>query len=171
MTILQRLLQHDARTTRVLLEQCADLPDAALDREFDIGHKSLRKTFVHIVANMECWCDLMTAEPQRLASRAKRDNTIGELLDRLDIVAGQLLALGNKIVAEKREDDFFIDALENPPRQKPFGAGLVHVATHGMHHRAQCLYIMRQSGMKNLIEGDAVTWEQIHLGLKDWPSP
>jgi uncharacterized damage-inducible protein DinB len=37
-----------------------------------------------------------------------------------------------------------------------------------MHHRAQCLYIMRQLGVKDLIEGDALSWECIHLGLKTW---
>jgi uncharacterized damage-inducible protein DinB len=56
MTILERLLRHDAWTTRTLLQISAALPDAALDQEFDIGHQTLRRTFAHIVSNMECWC-------------------------------------------------------------------------------------------------------------------
>ena len=169
MTILERLLQHDAWTTRALLELSASLPDSALDREFDIGHRSLRRTFAHIIANMECWCDLMIGKPQRSQSHVKPRNTISELTDRLDIVAEQLLALGRKVVEEGREDEFFIDYLQDPPRRKPFGAGLVHLATHGMHHRAQCLYIMRQLGGMKLIEGDAIGWERTHLGLQNWP--
>jgi uncharacterized damage-inducible protein DinB len=170
MTILERLRRHDAWTTRSLLTLSRDLTDAELDREFDIAHRSLRRTFVHIIANMECWCDLMSGNPQRWAGRAAKPPTsLTGLTDRLDNVAEQLLSLGQTVVSQNREDDFFIDCLDDPPRQKPLGAGLVHVATHGMHHRAQCLFIMRQLGMKDLIEGDALSWEQIHLGLKNWP--
>jgi uncharacterized damage-inducible protein DinB len=169
MTILERLLQHDAWTTGKLLQLAGNLPDAALDREFDIGHKSLRRTFAHIVSNMECWHDLMAGRPQRSRSRGKTPDTISDLSGRLDIVAGELLALGREIAEEKREDEFFVDYLDRPPTLKPLGAGLVHVATHGMHHRAQCLYIMRQLGVTNLVEGDAMDWERIHRGLEGWP--
>jgi len=170
MTILERLLQHDAWTTRALLDRSANLSDEELDREFDIGHKSLRRTFVHIVANMECWCDLMNGRPQRLAARGRSTNTIAELTNRLDVVATELLALGRKVTEEKREDDFFVDYLDNAPTRKPLGAGLVHLATHAMHHRAQCLYLMRLLGVKDLIEGDALGWERAHRGLEKWPA-
>jgi uncharacterized damage-inducible protein DinB len=170
MTILERLLRHDAWTTRALLKLSANLSDAELDCEFDIGHRSLRRTFAHIVSNMESWCDLMTGGPQRSQSRPKPGDSVSELTHRLDVVAEELLALGRTVEQEGREDEFFTDRFEKPPRQKPLGAGLVHVATHGMHHRAQCLYLMRQLGMKNLIEGDALSWEQMHRGLEHWPS-
>jgi uncharacterized damage-inducible protein DinB len=88
MTILERLLRHDAWTTRSLLERASELPDAELDREFDIGHRSLRRTFVHIIANMECWCDLMSGRPQPSDARAaKTANSIPGLMGRLDNVA------------------------------------------------------------------------------------
>lgn len=170
MTTMERLLRHDAWTTRALLKLSADLNDSQLDREFDIGHRSLRKTFAHIIQNMECWCDLMTAKPQRWSQpKTKPADTIPNLLDRLDVVSPQLLALGKRVVEERREDEYFTDYLDNPPRQKPFGAGLVHIATHGMHHRAQCLYIMRLLGVKNLIEGDALSCERLYLSLEGWP--
>jgi uncharacterized damage-inducible protein DinB len=169
MTILERLLQHDASTTRSLLLLSNNLSDADLDREFDIGHRSLRRTFAHIVANMECWHDLMTGSPQRSPSGRKPLNTIAELTARLDIVAEQLLTLGRDVTKQDRQDDFFTDSLDHPPTQKPLGAALVHIATHGMHHRAQCLYIMRQLGLTSLPEGDAMTWERIHRGLDKWP--
>jgi uncharacterized damage-inducible protein DinB len=113
---------------------------------------------------------LMAAKPQRWSAQTVPPvNTISGLTNRLDVVAEQLLALGRSVADENREDDFFVDYLDKPPSRKPLGAGLVHIATHGMHHRAQCLYIMRQLGVKGLIEGDAISWECIHLGLKTWP--
>ena len=170
MTILERLLQHDSWTTRKLLELSINLSDTELDREFDIGHRSLRRTFQHIVANMECWCDLMCGKPQRLQAGASSGNSISEMICRVDVVGGELLALGRRTEHEKREDEYFVDYLDDPPRRKPLGAGLVHLATHGMHHRAQCLFIMRKLGLSNLIEGDAMSWERIHRGLEEWPA-
>jgi uncharacterized damage-inducible protein DinB len=169
-TVLERLLRHDAWTTRSLLVLSGGLSDAELDREFDIGHRTLRRTFVHIIRNMECWCDLMTGRPQRWsACEVPPRESVPALTDRLDVVADELLQLGKRVATENREEDFFVDYLDQPPRRKPLGAGLVHIATHGMHHRAQCLYIMRQLGVKDLIEGDALSWERMHRNLDAWP--
>ena len=49
MDLLDRLLGHDAWTTRKLLEHCRTLDDERLDREHDFAHKSVRATFVHLV--------------------------------------------------------------------------------------------------------------------------
>jgi uncharacterized damage-inducible protein DinB len=153
-----------------MLMLCSGLGDAELDREFDLGHRSLRRTFRHIVANMECWCDLMAGKPQRFGGLgAGTANSIGGLVDRLDVVGAELVALGNEVARAGREDEFFVDYLDDPPTRKPLGGGLVHVATHGMHHRGQCLYLMRQLGVKGLIEGDELSWELQHLGLDHWP--
>jgi len=170
MTVVERLLRHDAWTTRTLLELSADLSDSALDREFDIGHHTLRRTFVHMVSNMECWCDLMCGWPQRKVNleSVHQDSIVG-LAIRLGQVSQELLTLGIEVASQGREEEFFVDYLAKPPRKKPLGAGLLHIATHGMHHRAHCIYIMRQLGVQNLIEGDALSWERIYRGLEAWP--
>jgi len=157
MDILDRLLQHDAWTTRQLLVRASELSDEQLDREFEMGHRTLRRTFAHVIGNMECWYDLMAGVTQR--PRSAGAPSVESMLTRLDIVAEQLLALGRQIVAQRREDDCFSDVLDTPPQAKTFGGGLVHVATHGMHHRAQCLYMLRRLGMPDLPEGDALSWE------------
>lgn len=170
MTILERLLRHDAATTRELIALAGQLSEAQLDLEFDIGHRSLRRTFVHIIANMECWCDLMSGKPKRWSHAVVvPSRTLAGLTGRLDAVAGELLVLGTNVIGAGREDDSFVDYLDVPPRLKTLGGGLVHVATHGMHHRAQCLYIMRRLGVKDLIEGDVLSWEQNYRHLNDCP--
>ena len=63
MDILDRLIAHDAWTTRQLLLACQPLPDELLDKEFDIDQRSLRKTFLHIIDNMETWTDLIYERP------------------------------------------------------------------------------------------------------------
>lgn len=65
MDILDRLLAHDTWTTRQLLVACQSLPDQLLDREFEIDHKSLRETFIHMIDNLEVWTDLLYERPVR----------------------------------------------------------------------------------------------------------
>jgi len=165
MDMMERMLRHDAWATRALLVRAAALSDEQLDREFDIGHRSLRRTFIHIIANMECWHDLMAGKPQRTHPSPAGQTPITDLIARLDTVAAELLTLGMLVVVARREDEFFVDYLDQPARRKALGAGLLHVTTHGMHHRAQCLYLMRLLGLTQLPEGDALSWEAQHRGL------
>jgi len=73
MTLLDRLLGHDAWTTRQMLLVCKPLPNAQLDASFDMSHGSVRSTFLHILRNMEAWTDVMEGRP----IRAKRDDESG----------------------------------------------------------------------------------------------
>jgi uncharacterized damage-inducible protein DinB len=158
MDILDRLLAHDAWTTRQLLLRCQDLTDAQLDREFDIAHRTVRATFIHIIDNMEIWTDLISAQPQR-PSGGPPGKTIPGLLSRLDAVAADLTAVATRIAREGRLDELWLDTLDNPPTKKSYGGAIAHVITHGMHHRAQLLYMLRLLGLKNLPEGDVLSWE------------
>ncbi|HAH44669.1 DinB family protein [Gimesia sp.] len=161
MDLLNRLLGHDAWTTRQLLEICATLSDEQLDREFDIGHRSLRATLHHIICNMEIWSTLMAAEPIEPQS----DQSIAGLLQRLTVAATRLESTGKQVAAEQAWDEVWIDVLDDPPREKTFGTGLAHIITHSMHHRAQLLYLLRLSGVESLPEGNVFTWEtQIKRG-------
>ena len=59
MDLLDRLIGHDAWTTRQLLLRCRHLADEQLNQEFDIGHRTVRATFTHIIRNVEVWTQLM----------------------------------------------------------------------------------------------------------------
>jgi uncharacterized damage-inducible protein DinB len=63
MDLLDRLLGHDTWTTRQLLLACQTLPDELLDRDFDIDHRTLRRTFEHMIENLEIWTDLLYERP------------------------------------------------------------------------------------------------------------
>jgi hypothetical protein len=73
MDILDRLLGHDAWTTRQLLLRCRELTEEQLDRHFEIGDRSLRETFQHIMENMEIW----TAAGQQARSAAELRDWLG----------------------------------------------------------------------------------------------
>lgn len=57
MDLLDRLLGHDAWTTRQLLLRGLELSDEQLDHDFDLSHRTVRATFLHIIWNMEAWTD------------------------------------------------------------------------------------------------------------------
>jgi uncharacterized damage-inducible protein DinB len=155
MDILDRLLAHDTWTTRQLLVVCQSLPDELLDKEFEIDHKSLRETFIHMIDNLEVWTDLLYERPVQ----DKSGKSIPELLERLNAASREFSKLAHKVSRENRFDDFFLDTLDTPPQLKSFGGTIGHVITHNMHHRAHIMFLMEKVGLKDHIEGDLLSWE------------
>src|SRR5438270_9716075 len=103
--ILDRLLGHDAWTTRQLLIRCRELTDGQLDRRFDIGDRSLRETFLHMIRAMEAWTDRIAARPVR--SLSDGPDTIEGLLDRLSLAAKDLADVSRRVRDEGRLDAMF----------------------------------------------------------------
>jgi uncharacterized damage-inducible protein DinB len=170
MDLLDRLLGHDSWTTRQLLDLAGTLSDRELDQEFDIGHRTVRRTFEHIIWNIECWTDLMTGNGVR--SRPVPNQSLATLLQRHEVASSELFQFARETVDQNRLDETFLDTFDDPPKQKTFGGAIVHLATHGMHHRAQLLFMLRQMGVERLPEGDALTWEnslspKTSIGLPD----
>jgi uncharacterized damage-inducible protein DinB len=160
MDILDRLLAHDSWTTRQLLLACKPLSDELLDKEFDIDQQSLRKTFVHIIENMEVWTDLLCERPVQ----KRMGDTVPELLERLSRISRDFAYVARQVAREQRYDDCFLDTLDNPPRLKTFGGTVGHVITHSMHHRAQVMFLMERIGLQEHIEGDLLSWESGSFG-------
>jgi uncharacterized damage-inducible protein DinB len=152
MTPLDRLLGHDAWTTRQLLLASRPLTDAQLDQEFDLGYKSLRVTFGHILRNMEAWSDQIAGRPVR--ARVEGTQSVEALLARLDGAANDL-ALAAKAVEERGGLDEPSEG-ENPRSR---GAAILHVITHSMHHRAQIIAMLHRLGVADVPEGDVLSWE------------
>tara|TARA_R110002072_G_scaffold238769_3_gene396468 strand:+ start:111001 stop:111477 length:477 start_codon:yes stop_codon:yes gene_type:complete len=155
MDLLDRLLGHDAWTTRQLLDICLPLSDDQLDHEFDIGHRTLRRTLDHIIHNMEVWSSLMAEQPFDRAT----DQTIPGMIRRLDLAAERLKSVSRRVADTDGWDNLWHDYLDDPPQRKSFGAGIAHVITHSMHHRAQLLYMLRLTGVTSFPEGDVFSWE------------
>lgn len=157
MDLLDRLLGHDSSTTRQLLDLAETLNDEQLDQEFDIGHRTVRRTFAHIIWNIECWTDLIQGKSVR--SRPASNQPLTLLRERHDTGSSEFIRFARVIMDENRLDETFLDTLDDPPTKKSLGGVIVHLATHGMHHRAQLLIMLRRLGVEGLPEGDALSWE------------
>lgn len=161
MDLLDRLLAHDAWTTDQLLRRSLSLTDDELDREFDIGHRSARATFLHIIRNVEVWADLMAGRPPRANQVAHaRAGSIPAFMTRLEAAACDLAIVARRVAQREAWDEHWLDCLDDPPTEKTYGGAIAHIITHGMHHRAQLLYMLRRLGLEGLPEGDVLSWER-----------
>jgi uncharacterized damage-inducible protein DinB len=161
MDLLDRLLGHDAWTTRTLLLRALVLSDEQLDREFDIGHRSVRATADHLIFNMEVWSALMAGRrPDTGRGSSPEDRTVEGLLSRLAAAESQLASVARSVAERGAWDGLWLDVLDDPPAPKSFGGAIAHVITHGMHHRAQLLHMFGKLGVRDLPEGDVLSWEQ-----------
>jgi len=165
MDLLDRMLRHDAWATSQLLQIAATLSDECLDRSFNLGHQTIRQTFEHTIWNIECWTDLMTSDSVR--ERDRDGTSISQLTERHAHASQQLYRFAREIADGGRLNESYVDHLDSPPRRKSIAGTLLHLATHGVHHRAQVRFMLRQCGITNLPDDDALTWEGSIAG--GWP--
>ena len=160
--MIDRLLHHNAWATALLADRCRTLSPQQFARRFEIGPGTLQRTLLHIVGAMHRWAD-------RIGDRAVRPSvddevnapTPDEIIAILDETAADLAAVVGCVVDEDRLDE--IMELRIRGRDEPFrftrGTAIIHVLTHGVHHRAQALNILRRLGVEDLPEIDAIDWE------------
>jgi uncharacterized damage-inducible protein DinB len=161
MDLLDRLLGHDAWTTRQFLLRAGELDPTALSQPFDLGHETVYETLIHMIGNVRTWTDLMTGTPiDRTASATAWQNlSIDDLISRHDAATADFAALARRIRDENRFDEHWIDTLDDPPTAKTYGGAIAHVITHNMHHRSEVLHMLARLGLAGLPEGDVLSWE------------
>ena len=153
MDLLDRLLGHDHWATARLLELSRGLTDAQLDQELDIGHRTLRATFEHIIVNIEFWTALMTERP---VDAQQDDRSLAALIDRHDRYYATFAPLARQLRDEQRLDDTFID---HYAARKSFGGTILHVVLHNAEHRTEALHILERLGLSEVPEVDLGLWD------------
>ncbi len=147
------LLTHDRWATDNILDACASLPQDDFHKSFEMGPGSLHDTLTHMLAAMQAWGDMLAERPirERLEGETR---TIEQLKAMHEEIAEDFAAtikahpLDGSVTAERRGQSFTFLR----------GGILTHVTTHGMHHRAQCLNMLRQLGVEKLPPNSVVEW-------------
>ena len=152
---LEILLAHDHWASRKLLEACQTLDEDQFQQRFEMGPGSLHDTVTHMLGAMRGWGDMLAGREQR--ARLDQDGqrrTPAELLELLEDVCADL-----KASAQNYSPDAWVSGSRGG-RTFTFlrGGVLTHVATHGMHHRAQCLNMLRQLGVAPLPPSSVLEW-------------
>lgn len=165
-SLLDRLIQHNAHAMRTLLETCRPLTAEQFSRAFDIGPGSLHATILHVIGAMQRWADRIGGRTLRPSPESdRRPRTVEELLRELDAASKDLAAVCIAVEREGRLDEVFEVTFRHDGGEHSFsasrGGAIVHVYTHGVHHRAQCLNILRRLGAspKQLPDLDAISAE------------
>lgn len=168
---LDVLLRHDHWGTRRVLEVCQELTPAQFQQRFDMGPGSLHETLTHVIGAMRRWVDRLHQRAIRPAIDNPPRNvgmpsdyrlrTPQELIPLLDEAAADLAAISRSIQSPggtglESEITF---ALDGTTYRTTRGAAFVHVTTHGTHHRAQCLNMLRQLGLPSLPELTVIDWQ------------
>jgi uncharacterized damage-inducible protein DinB len=152
---LQILLAHDRWATKQIFDTCDKLTAEQFDQRFPIGPGSLRDTTTHILGAMRVWTRLLAAVDigQRIEQDGQRRSP-KELSVLLETVADDLAAEAHRLPLDQTVTRIRDGKTFNFTRC----AVLVHVTTHGMHHRAQCLNMLRQLGVNPLPRSSVAEW-------------
>ncbi|HZZ43504.1 MAG TPA: DinB family protein [Tepidisphaeraceae bacterium] len=151
------LLTHDRWATQQILDACAGLSEEEFHRRFEMGPGSLHDTVTHMLGAMRTWTQTLAGEEPgpRLEQGGKR--SVGELKELLEECARGLEREAHRLPV----GETITRVREGKAYQFTRGAVLTHVATHGMHHRAQCLNMLRQVGVKTLPMSSVAEWARV----------
>jgi len=157
-------LQHDAWATREVLEACVGLGEEHWHRRFEMGPGSLHDTLTHVIGAMFRWADRIHGPPRAVRPSIEDGSRRmpAELMALLERAAADLAASAER--AREHGLETVLDVtLGGHAYRFTLGAMLVHVTTHGMHHRAQCLNMLRRLAVPGvsdrLPEIDVLEWE------------
>jgi len=151
---LEILIAHHHWGTRCVLDACADLSHEEFHRTFDIGLGSLHDTLRHIIGSTRAWTDVLAHREFRPRLEQEGEKSPQELIALLDEAHDDLVAharthpLDEKITRERGGKEYTFTR----------GGILTHVTTHGVHHRAQCVNMLRQLGASKLPDPSVMVW-------------
>lgn len=132
--------------TRVLHETASSLTNEQLDREFDIGLKTLRRTLTHIRHAEQWWMANWTEGPGTAFPNKDERVEIADNLRRFDDIAARRDAM----LAGMNDGDLRRTVVATPrPEMRfefPIGVTMLQLCHHGVHHRAQGLNMLRHVG-------------------------
>jgi uncharacterized damage-inducible protein DinB len=147
------LLAHDKWATQQILNSCASLSKEQFHQRFDMGPGSLHDTTTHIAGAMHGWADLLAGREFRPRPEGTQ-RSIPELLSLLEEVTADFSASAKAhpvdgLVTRTRDGKSYTFSR---------GGVITHVTTHGMHHRAQCLNMLKQLGVTPLPQSSVLQW-------------
>ncbi len=147
-SILDDLHAHGDWSNRKLLSLCSTLSDAQLDEPREMGFGSLRNTCFHILEAEKLWLDRYQGKPWRTLQADASGMSITTIQEQLNAIALQRDDYCKPLINENTDHTIAFEDLGRRQWSFPLRLLQLHVANHGIHHRAQILSFLRQFGTR-----------------------
>lgn len=129
-----------------VLSAAAGLGDAELDRSFEMGSGSLRKTLQHLWAAERVWLDRWIAAGWAKLVEPEAGLPIATLWDRFRRTAGERDAFVSRLDEGGLARTVTYTSQKGEMLTFTHRAMMLHVCNHGTHHRAQAVNMLRHLG-------------------------
>lgn len=153
------LIAHDRWANAKMYEACRALSEEQFHQKFEMGCGSLHENLVHNLGAMRGWTDVLNAAEQR------------PRLEGLHLDVDGVIALHDEVTGEFESaalqgsfDDVLTPERNGQVYRFTRGGILAHVMTHSMHHRAQCLNMLRQLGVEQFPLSSVMEWMLVEQG-------
>lgn len=144
---LREYLRYSDWATRRVIRAAVPLDGAELDRTFPIGLHTLRRTLTHLRDAEEWWVDNWTRRGD--GSFAKLPDTTG--LEELSRLLDASIAARDRYLdgcdAEALLSPVTVEPVPGAPLAFRVAESVMQLPTHGTHHRAQALAMLRRLGV------------------------
>jgi len=144
--IIEPYFAYGDWANRCLLDLAGQLDDQGLDHVFPVGLGTIRKTLLHILDAERWWISNWTHGPSAFShspettSLASLRSQWSEVISqRSDFLTQQSVATTDRIVTA---------LVGSMPVRVMVIESLIQLCTHGTHHRAQLINMLRHSGLK-----------------------
>jgi uncharacterized damage-inducible protein DinB len=159
MDLLDLMLDHDHWATRQLLDACSGLTEEQLDAEFNVGHRTLRETFGHMIFNIPFWTAFLNGQSTDgvISTDNQPDDRSRSALIEHHEKSYPLFALAARQLRDTgRLGETFTDHWNV---RHSFGGTILMVIEHNEGHRFEVQHILHRLGLKNVPEVDLGVWD------------
>ncbi len=122
-----------------------------------MGLGSLHDTIIHMLGAMRTWTESLAGKEPGPRLEQGGNRPVVEIITLLDACSRELAAEAHRLPL----GETISRVREGKTYQFIRGAVLTHVTTHGMHHRAQCLNMLRHLGVAPLPPSSVAIWSQV----------
>lgn len=129
-----------------IFKLCEGLTDEQLDEPRSMGFGSLRATLFHILIADQVWLERWLGKPWRTFPTGPDGITLDEIQTQLVTAAEQRSLIIDAHREEHWQNIVRFEDSKQTAFERPLLGLLLHVANHGIHHRAQALSFLKSFG-------------------------
>lgn len=144
MDLMNDLYAYNDWANQRVLSLCDGLSDQQLDTPREMGFGSLRATLFHILHAEVIWLERWKLQPWREFQTDPQGMSVDEIASGLAEVAAQRRDFVQQHRSDQWQQPISFQDSKKTPHEFRLRDLLLHVANHGVHHRAQALNYLKQ---------------------------